>query len=93
MGNNKGEKIRMLNWIYITALVYGLAFLFNYIAAPVALAAIFYKLGNVSVAAFIGYRIDRAIFGDRIGPDTPPLRQLSRALIVTGAMLSISMGL
>lgn len=93
MGNNKGEQIRMLNWVYITLLLYGLAFLCNHLQLPVSVATLFYKFGHVSVAAFIGYRIDRAIFGDRIGPESPPIRLLARALIVTGAMLSISMGL
>jgi hypothetical protein len=87
-------QFRMFQW-FITAMV-----LFG-VAAACALSgiielrpvgAIASKAGNVTLAAFIGYWIDRQAFKDRLDAGVDPMRQLRRAIIIGFAMYAIAGG-
>jgi hypothetical protein len=58
-------------------------------------STIFWKLGNATVAAWIGYQIDRDLFRSdtEIDSTTHPLIHIRRAIIVSSCMLAISIGL
>lgn len=89
----------MLQWLAIAVVLYGVALALNQPSegvpspwAPVQTAL--WKLGNVTIAAFIGYWIDRrAFYQERLGAGSPPLRELRRAIIMGAAMLAVALGL
>lgn len=87
------EHNRMLNWLLSAFVLYGIAFALNYFRISEAGASLFYKFGHVTVAGFLGYRLDRSLFRDRMCNNTEPLKQLRRAILVGAVVLSISIGL
>jgi hypothetical protein len=52
-----------------------------------------WKLGHVTLGGYLGYRIDRAGFQDRITLASPPLLQIRRAIIMFAAMYTLGVGL
>ncbi|MGP1675941.1 MAG: putative holin [Burkholderiales bacterium] len=85
------DKFRMIQWLAIAAVFYALAL--TVFAAQPQLQTLAWKLGNVTVAGFVGYWIDRRAFRKAITPYSPPLEQIRRAVIMAAAMLSVSLGL
>jgi len=86
------DRLRMFHWLLFSLVFYGLAlYVFN---AQPQLQTLCWKLGNLTVAAFTGYWVDRALFWDaRVTANSNPLWHIRRAIIMAAAMLSISMGL
>lgn len=84
------KKYRMFSYLIFSAILYGLAM----IVTQPQLQIVLWKAGHITIGAFIGYWIDRAVFHDiRIRADSPPLEQLRRAIIVAAAMWSAAAGL
>lgn len=87
---------RMSGWILITVVLIGLIALF----APQQLPVSLYKLSLITMAAVVGYWIDRSLFpyarpNDRSLDTFELLRataMLRRAIIVGAAMLAVSLG-
>lgn len=87
---------RMTDWLLITLVLIGLiAWL-----APQQLPVSLYKLSLITMAAVVGYWIDRSLF-PYARPDNPSLdpydlliaaAMLRRAIIVGAAMLAVSLG-
>lgn len=86
------DKLRMAQWLLFAVGLYGLALtLFD---SQPQLQTLSWKLGNLTVASFVGYWIDRRAFdGLRIKPDSPPLQQIRRAIIIAAAMITVGLGL
>jgi len=85
---------RMFDWLLITLVLVGLIALLSPQQLPVSL----YKLSLISMAAVVGYWIDRSLF-PYARPDELALTEiersvsmLRRAIIVGAAMLSVSLG-
>ena len=86
------DKFRMAQWLLMAVLFYGSALLV--FGDQPQLQTLAWKLGNLTVAAFVGYWIDRRAFLDaRLNPHSPPLLQMRRAVIMAAAMLAVAMGL
>lgn len=86
------DKFRMAQWLALAAVFYGLAL--TVFGSQPQLQTLCWKIGNLTVASFIGYWIDRRAFMDaRLDPNSPPLLQVRRAIIMTAAMLSVAVGL
>lgn len=86
------DKLRMAQWLLIAAMLYGTA-LYIFGDHP-QLQTLGWKLGNLTVAAFAGYWIDRRAFdGLRMTSYSPPLQQIRRAIIIAAAMLTVGLGL
>lgn len=86
------DKFRMFQWLLIAAFFYDLALLV--FGDQPQLQTLAWKLGNLTVAAFVGYWIDRRAFMDaRLDPHSPPLLQMRRAVIMAASMLAVAMGL
>lgn len=84
------DKFRMAQWLVLAVIFYGVAMNVEYPQAQ----TLCWKLGNVTVASFVGYWIDRrAFFRQRIAEDAPPVYHIRRAIIIAAAMLSVSLGL
>lgn len=91
----KLKSIRLVDWWIIAGLcVVAIAFI-----APHQLAVTAYKLSLVSLAAVVGYRIDRSAF-PYARPDaeavTPGIERaaawIRRAIIIAAAMVAVSLG-
>lgn len=88
------KKIRMLDWVAIAvALTLAIAFL-----APQQLGVTLYKLSLVSLAAAVGYWIDRSLF-PYARPDDLSLDHtetaaayLRRAIVVGACIVGVSLG-
>jgi hypothetical protein len=88
-----GDKFRMVEWLVIAAVFYVLA-LEVFSGEQPQLQTLFWKLGNVTVASFLGYLIDRRAFPyARVAVDSPPLWFIRRAIIMAATMLTIGLGL
>lgn len=89
----KGRELaRMFDWLVWALLAYlGVTVLHHLGIAP-QLQTVLWKLGNLTVAAYAGYWIDRRAFS-RIVTLSSGNEQLRRALIMGCAMLSVGLGL
>ena len=93
------DKLRMIQWLLIALTLYGLALglaaLHNGELPPVwvPLETAAWKLGNVTVAAFVGYWIDRQAFRSRFNENSSPLEGIRRGLVMAAAMLAVALGL
>lgn len=87
------DRMRMLEWGVLAAAFYGLCILLRTYGLEPQVQVVLWKLGNVMVAAHVGYWIDRAGFRIRITPDAPPLEQIRRAIIIAATMLAVGLGL
>lgn len=86
------DKLRMAQWLLLAAFFYALAL--TVFSEQHQLQTLCWKLGNLTVAAYFGYWIDRRIFWhNRLCVEAPPLLQIRRAIIVSAAMLSVGLGL
>ncbi len=84
------DKFRMAQWLAIAALLYAIAL---WTPQPQIQTAL-WKLGNVTVAAFVGYWIDRRAFWfARLDAGSEALLHLRRAIIMAAAMLAVALGL
>lgn len=79
----------MSHWLLVTALLY----LLTLVVHQPQLQTMLWKACLITVAAHIGYWIDKTAFRDTLAPQSEPTRQLRRAIIIAAAMLAISMGL
>lgn len=84
---------RMVEWFVIAILLYAAAFTMLYLGYSGPAQTVVWKLGHVTLGGFAGYWLDRAAFRDRIYYGTPPLIMLRRAIIMTGAMFTLGVGL
>jgi hypothetical protein len=90
---SKIDKTRMINWLLVAGLFYAVAYgmLVAEVSGPFQTLA--WKLGHVTLGGFVGYRLDRAAFRDRITPMTPPLTMIRRAIVMIGAMYVLGVGM
>lgn len=85
------KTLRMLHWLFAAAAFYALA-LYVFGAQP-QLQTLCWKLGNVTIAAWVGYRIDTNLFRRPIAENSDDLDYIRRAIVVAATMISISLGL
>ena len=84
------DKFRMIQWLIIAAIFYAVAL---NVAMP-QVQTLCWKLGNVTVASFVGYWIDRrAFYWARLSETSLPILHLRRAAIMAAAMLAVALGL
>lgn len=88
----KSEKMRMVEWLLLAALFYMGCVVLRALEMEPQVQVVLWKLGNVTVAAYVGYWIDRRAF-TRVMVTTTPLEQVRRAIVMAAAMLSVSLGL
>ena len=87
------DPFRMVEWL-------ALAFVFYLIALslaamhiqPYPLQTLFWKLGHVTVGAFLGYWVDRMALG-RVREESEGLRKVARAIIIFAAVFGVAGGL
>lgn len=91
------KTFRMLDWLVIAATLTGII----YVIAPQQLPVTLYKLSLISIAAVVGYWIDRSLFPyarpDVFLNDGPAdvafsAAQLRRAIIVAACVIGVALG-
>ena len=95
MSFREKEFQRMSQWLLISVFLYGFAILLASRGLDFypQLQTISWKLGHESIAAFMGYWIDRNMCRARIGADSSDLQGIRRAIIIGAAMLGVAMGM
>lgn len=83
------DQARMLQWLIAALALYAVAMM---IVQPQIQTAL-WKAGNVTLAAWLGYRIDRRAFHYERCKEGKNMCQLRRAMIISAAMLAIGLGL
>ena len=96
MESNKKEFQRMSQWLLIAICFYSFAII---LAAKgidffPQVQTISWKLGHETIAAFLGYWIDRTANRTRLN-NTPytPLQEVRRAIIIGSSMIAIAIGM
>lgn len=89
----KAELNRMADWLGWAVLAYAACIVLRTYEVEPQVQVILWKLGNVTVAAYVGYWIDRRAFRMRINADASIQEQLRRAIVMAAAMLSVGLGL
>lgn len=87
------SRLRMIEWLLVAALFYGLALVMQSHGYAGPLQTLAWKLGHVTIGGFAGYWLDRTAFRDRVNVHTPPLVMIRRAIIIFGAMYTIGAGM
>ena len=90
----KGDLSRMLDWLIWAFLFHTGAILLRTYGLEPQIQTILWKLGNLTLAAYAGYWIDRrAFYRYRIEMSSPPLEQVRRAIVIAAAMVAVGLGL
>ena len=86
------DKLRMVHWLALAVVFYALA-LWVFGGEP-QLQTLCWKLGNLTVAGFMGYWLDRNVFW-YARPDavSPPLWHITARDRVAAAMMAVATGL
>ena len=86
------NRTRMIEWLLLAAGFYlGCIVLRAYEIEP-QVQVVLWKLGNVTIASYLGYWIDRRAFG-RITANSTPVSQARRATVMAACILAVAMGL
>lgn len=88
----KRELSRMIDWLVWAILAYALCIVLRTYNLEPQVQVILWKLGNLNIAAYCGYWIDRRVF-TRIVLVTDPREQIRRAIVIAAAMISVGLGL
>lgn len=89
----KRELTRMSDWLVWALLAYTICITLRTYQIEPQVQIVLWKLGNLTVASYVGYWIDRRAFRTRIYDDATTFEQLRRAIIIGCAMLSVGLGL
>lgn len=85
----KREYLRMIQWLWFAAMLYLAAMLATNAQAQTGL----WKAGHITSGAFIGYWIDRNLFGRFTSDHCYTPRAIARAIVVGCAILGMAFGL
>lgn len=90
------DRSRMLQWLIAGIACYALAMILTFADMMVSQPQIqiaLWKAGNVTLAAWLGYQIDRQAFPYERCKEGLHHCQLRRAIVMSAAMLAIGLGL
>ena len=85
---------RMIDWLAMAFCFHVAAIVLRQHSLEPQIQTVLWKLGNLTLAAYAGYWIDRRVFFlTRMTLSSPPLEQMRRAIIVAAAMIAVGLGL
>jgi len=84
---------RMMDWLAMALMFHLAAIILRQYSLEPQIQTVLWKLGNLTLASYAGYWIDRRTFGLRVTRSSPPLEQIRRAIIVSAAMITVGLGL
>jgi hypothetical protein len=88
----KTDKLRMIEWLLIAAALYAGCIALRTLGIEPQVQVVLWKLANLTVAAHVGYWMDRRAF-KRILVTSSGHEQIRRSIIMAAAMLTVGMGL
>lgn len=88
----KRDLARMFDWLVWAFVFYAMCITLRVYGVEPQVQTVLWKLGNLTVAAYAGYWIDRRAF-TRLYLGAPPLEQMRRAVIIAAAMVAVGLGL
>lgn len=86
----KRNKTRMVQWFLLAAIFYAAAIL---VPENPQLQTALWKCGHITLGSFIGYWVDRHLFGRLVVLSAPNGRLLARAIVVSAAVIGMAFGL
>lgn len=89
---HKLELHRMLGWLVWAVLFYAVSVHLRNQGLEPQMQVLFWKLGNMTSAAYAGYWLDRRAFA-RVDGSSDSNEQLRRAIVMAAAMISVGLGL
>jgi hypothetical protein len=89
----KRDLFRMIDWLVWAVVAYAICFTLRAYDLEPQAQTVLWKLGNVTVAAYVGYWIDRQAFRARITIGSTPIEGLRRAVVMAATMLTVGLGL
>lgn len=94
MRADKRELARMFDWLIWALCFHAGAIVLRTYGVEPQIQTVLWKLGNLTLAAYAGYWIDRRVFHlHRISHSTSALEQVRRAVVVAAAMIAVGLGL
>jgi len=92
------DRLRMVQWLGFAAVLYAASMLVGFLGVEpgsqwALIQTLCWKLGNVTVAGYVGYKLDVHAFRKHITPYSNGQEQIRRAIIIAAAMLAVGMGL
>jgi len=82
---------RMLPWILLALAFYTISLYIDPVTHPQIQTA-FLKAGHITAGAYIGFWLDRHLFGT-LTAEATPLRLVSRAIVVAASIIGMAAGL
>lgn len=82
------DRLRMVEWALLAVIFYALALIVTQPQIQTAL----WKMGHITVGAYLGYWADRTLLG-RVSAHSSPARVVARAIIIAAAIWGMSGGL
>lgn len=83
----------MFEWLAVALWLFAAAGLMSTLGIRGPFQTLVWKLGLVTLGGFVGYRLDRAAFRDRISIDSPPLIMIRRAIIMLASIYGLGAAL
>lgn len=84
--------LRMLDWLVWAVVAYLICFILRAYDMEPQVQTVMWKLGNATVAAYVGYWIDRRAFS-RLSDTNDSIDGVRRAIVMAAAMLTVGLGL
>jgi hypothetical protein len=86
------NRSRMLEWLASAFAFYAACIVLRSLGLEPQVQVVLWKLANVTIAAYVGYWIDRRAFA-RIRGIADQQEQLRRAIVMAAAMIAVALGL
>ncbi len=83
---------RMSQWLLFSLGLYAVAMILLAFNTLPQVQVVTWKLANATIAAWVGYRIDKSLFKDCLDGDSDPRYHIRRAIIVAATVLAVAMG-
>lgn len=87
------DKLRMIEWLAVAALLFSASSALLILGINGPYQTLLWKLGLVTLGGFVGYRLDRAAFRDRISIDSHPLIMIRRAIVMLASIYGLGAAL
>lgn len=87
-----GNLLRMIDWLAWAILAYVICITLRTYDMEPQIQTVMWKLGNVTVAAYVGYWLDRRAFS-RLTDENDSIDGVRRAIVMAAAMLTVGLGL
>jgi hypothetical protein len=89
------DLMRMVHWLGMAVMFYAIVIVMittKGIDFYPQFQTVMWKLGHLTVASYLGYRLDISLNRKRITTDSTDLERIRRAIMVIGSMIAMALG-